>query len=431
MVACGGAFLGGFGGGPETKVIRPTRGEIQESFREPGRTRLENTWAISMQVSARIGRIEVEPGDSVRKGQVLTEVDRVPFEVRVRRAEASVETLRARLAVLDDTTLEETTFEEAEARVRSSRQAVMAAMARVAAQNNKVEFATRELERRRDLAQDGTIAPTELDDFQLAADTAGETLSQFEAALAGERENLQANILGSQRARETIVRKQIERRENLAQIASAEADLESARHDLDLARVVSPIDGVVLMRYERGERPMARGDKLILLGDPSAIEVICDVLTEDALKLHSGAEAILESLGSGVRLTGRVTRIEPQGFTKLSSLGVEQQRVNVIASIDDPPANLGVGFRLHARFITGAKTNALIVPRFAVLQAPDQSYYVFVVESGRLARRPIRLGLRSDLEIEVVEGLNEDSLVVATPDSTLKAGARVTAVEGG
>jgi HlyD family secretion protein len=126
-----------------------------------------------------------------------------------------------------------------------------------------------------------------------------------------------------------------------------------------------------------------------------------------------------------------VDRIEPQGFTKLSSLGVEQQRVNAIVRIEDPPGDLGVEFRLYARFLTGQKEDALVVPRFAVLQAPNQMFYALVVEEGKLRRREVKLGLRSDLAVEIVEGLAEDSLVVSAPDTTMREGtpARARAKE--
>ena len=152
-------------------------------------------------------------------------------------------------------------------------------------------------------------------------------------------------------------------------------------------------------------------------------------MTEDALKLAPGGKVLLESLFGSLKLNGRVKRIEPQGFTKLSSLGVEQQRVLVIVEIEDPPENLRVGFRLHARFFTGYKTDAIILPRFAVLQAPDQTYYVYAVEDGRLTRREVKLGLRSDLEHEIAEGLDEDSLVVTNPDSTMSEGTAVKPVK--
>jgi len=126
---------------------------------------------------------------------------------------------------------------------------------------------------------------------------------------------------------------------------------------------------------------------------------------------------------------GKVKRIEPAGFTKLSSLGVEQQRVNVIVSLPPQHEGLGVGYRVQAQFFTGAKSNALIVPRYGVLQAPDRSFYVLKVVDGKMRKQAVTIGLRSDLELEITSGLSENDLIVARPDTTMKEGAKVKASE--
>lgn len=417
-----------FSGGPEIEVIHPKRGPIRESFREPARTRLEDTYQIAMQVPGRIGRIELEPGDRVEKGQVLAEYDLVPLIQAVEEAEALVAQLRAQLAVKDDDTLELTALAEAEQRAKGTEESVEAAEARVQSARIRVDYTKKELARIQKLAESGTVSAQALDEARLNFDTAQLELERAQSDLESTRATLAANRLEVQRLREVIARKRIERQEILSQIDQAEAALARATHDLEIAKVISPIDGFVLERYERGERPLALGTQLLLLGRPEDIEVIADVLSEDALRLNPGDEVIYDSGPSRLELSGAVKRIEPQGFTKLSSLGVEQQRVNVISSVDDPPDQLGVGFRLHARYFVGAKENALIVPRFAVMQAPDQTFYVFVVQDGKIERQPVTLGLRSDLEIEIVDGLTEESLVVAAPDTTLQPGSAVRPV---
>jgi len=125
----------------------------------------------------------------------------------------------------------------------------------------------------------------------------------------------------------------------------------------------------------------------LLLGNLAELEVETEVLTQDALQLLPGSKVEYETAMGMEKLSGEVTRIDPAGFTKLSSLGVEQQRVLVISSLDSRPENLGVGYRMQARFFTGSKDDALVAPRFSVLQAPDRSYYVLKVEGGVLKRR--------------------------------------------
>ena len=118
-------------------------------------------------------------------------------------------------------------------------------------------------------------------------------------------------------------------------------------------------------------------------------------------------------------------RIEPAGYTKLSALGVEQQRVNVIVGFDEPPVGLGAGFRVQARFIVRSRADALLVPRFSVLSTTDGSRYVMLVDGGRLGRRMVEVGLTSDLAVEIVSGLTESDILVAAPDALMQEGERV------
>ena len=226
--------------------------------------------------------------------------------------------------------------------------------------------------------------------------------------------------LGPEYVEQWLRRKRLQRQVIMEQLDQARARLARARHDLALAGIRSPIAGVVLERYQQGADTLAAGEPLLLLGNLDELEVVVDVLTQDALRLTPGAAVRLEPAAQREPIAGKVERIEPAGFTKLSSLGVEQQRVNVIVALQGRPVNLGVGYRLQARFYTDTADNALIVPRFSVLQAPDQSYYVFKVEDGRLLRQSVELGLRNDLQIEIRSGLSENDIIVATPDTTLE-----------
>jgi len=152
------------------------------------------------------------------------------------------------------------------------------------------------------------------------------------------------------------------------------------------------------------------------------------VLTQDVLRLREGSDVSLQAAVGREPIAGKVARIEPAGFTKLSSLGVEQQRVNVIISLEGGRGNLGVGYRLQARFTTGAKADALIVPRYSVLQAPDRAFYVLKAADGVIAKQTVAIGLRSDLELEILSGLGESDPIIARPDATMKEGMRVKPV---
>ena len=416
----------------EVEVTSPRRGEIHESFTEPARTRLANVYRIAMPVAGRVGRITLEPGDQVRQGQTLAAIDRTPLEQSVIEAKAVVAELEASLRVQDDHRLEETAKVEVEASISAALESLKASNAQVKAEQARAERAVKERGRFEKLVKDNAVTQSKLDDAVLVAETAVIELRKQEFYRSAMNFMIVAIRLGPKYIDQWLARKALQRETYLQQLIQARARLARAEHQLGLVRLESPIDGVVLERYERGDAPLAAGQPLLLLGHLAELEVVADVLTQDALRLRPGSRVELAPAARLAPLAGTVKRIEPAGFTKLSSLGVEQQRVNVIVSLDGPTSGtdgptseLGVGYRLQARFFTGQQGDALILPRFSVLQAPNGTFYVFKVEGGKLARQPVELGLRSDLELEVTGGLAEADTIVATPDTVMAAGETV------
>jgi HlyD family secretion protein len=413
------------GGGIETECIRPHRGEIRESFMEPAKTRLANTYPITMPIHGRIGRIELEPGDEVKAGQELVVFDRLPFEQEWEEAKAAVAELEAQIDVQDYNQLEETVRVETEALVDSTSETVKASKAQAEAEQVRSDHAAKEFKRIQALAMDKSVSLSQLDKAQMEAETALIELRKQEFSYASMNAILTAIKLGPRFVEEYLNRKQLQRHVLVHQLVQAKARLVKAEHDLNLASIRSPIDGVVLERRLQGDSLVNAGEQLLLLGNRNELEAIADVLTQDAMRLTPGSEVAMEPAVGFKPLAGKVKRIEPAGFTKLSSLGVEQQRVNVIVELTERPDNLGVGYQLQARFLTGAKNDALIVPRSCVMQSLDQSYYVWKVNDGSLQRQTVTIGLRSDLELEIANGLAEEDAVVLHPDVKMQAGMKI------
>lgn len=409
----------------EVDTAVPSKGSIEESFSEPGRTRLESTYLITMPVGGLIERIELEPGDAVTKGETLVRYDEVPFVETVAEAAEAVAQIEAAIAVKADNSIEETLLLEATEWIKATAELLKAADEEVAAEKARNERASKELARMENLAAENAISESALDDVRLEADTALISLKKemFNRAAV----NIMATIvgLGPRVINEYMDLERLQANELGHQLAQARSRLALARRELELTRVESPIDGVVLQRFEQGAQALAVGAQLLLIGSLDELEVEVDILTVDAMKLATGQDVRLQAaLDSGV-MGGKVRKVEPAGFTKLSSLGVEQQRVKAIISIDEKPQNLGVGYRVMATFVTGAKDDALKLPRASVLQAVDRSHYVFKVENGRLAKTPVTVGMKSDLELEITGGLAEGDTVVSRPDTTLEDGMKV------
>jgi HlyD family secretion protein len=187
----------------------------------------------------------------------------------------------------------------------------------------------------------------------------------------------------------------------------------------------------VLAVRRRSEGQVLPGDTLVVIGDTRRLELRADVLSQDAVRIHPGTRVLIEQWGGQGALTARVTRVEPQAHTVVSSLGVEEQRVNVLAALEGqaPPAGLGSGFRVLARFVVWEGNDVLQVPSSALFRS-DSGWAVFVVVGGRAARRPVTIGQQAGLTTELVSGLQEGEQVVAHPGNDVEDGVRVSADAG-
>lgn len=409
----------------EVETTRPGIGEIQESFSDPAKTRLAKTWPITMPIAGRIPRIDLEPGDRVTSGQIIVEYDLVPFHHAVDEARAAIRELQSQIIVNEYDKLEQTALKEVRAAIEAAQEALKAADAQIDAEKARSERAAKELVRQEDLIRTGAISQSELEDYVLDAETALIDLKKQEFVRAAMNAIFTAYNLGPQFVNEWLGRKTLQREVLLHQLSQAGVRLEQARYNLNLAFIRSPVDGIVLERYEQGDTLLPAGQTLLLVGNLSDLEVVAEILTQDALRIEPGYRVLLQPTTKMEPISGKVKRIEPSGFTKLSSLGVEQQRVKVIISLDRIPKNLGVGYRLQARFLTASKSSALIVPRFSVLQDQDGAFYVFKIQENFMKKQTVRLGLKSDLYLEITDGLSEQDLIVSTPDATMKEGDKI------
>jgi HlyD family secretion protein len=194
--------------------------------------------------------------------------------------------------------------------------------------------------------------------------------------------------------------------------------------------VRAPISGTVLKRFRESEGIVPVGEPLVEIGEPGRMEIVADLLSTDAVRISEGAEVLIEQWGGGQTLRGRVRRIEPSGFMKVSALGVEEQRVNVIIDFVDPAetARLGDGYRVEVRVVLWREDDVLKVPVGSLFRQGD-AWAVFVVEDGLARRQTVALGQRNENDGQILDGLQAGTSVVLHPPDTLTDGTRVTVRE--
>ena len=364
----------------ETAAV--VRGPLQVTVEEEGKTRVVDHFVISAPVAGFLRRIELDVGDSVKRGQELLTLDPLRSTVLDPRARA-----------------------KAQASVRTTQAALKGSQENVVAAAAGARYWESQLARVRELHEAGTISDEELNQTEADARRTGANLRSAEFSVEVAQSELQA-------ARTTL-------RHSAAQQSGQPAETVAAH---------APISGSVLKVLRESEGVVSRGEPLLEIGNPRLLEVEVELLSADAVRAGPGTRVILERWGGEGPLEARVRVVEPFGFTKISALGVEEQRVLVIADIVSPPEEwekLGDGYRVETKFILWEEDEVLQVPSSALFRRGDQ-WAVFVVD-GEFARlRNVQLGRCSGLTAQILSGVEAGELVITHPDDSIEAGVRVS-----
>ncbi len=360
----------------ETAEVR--RGAFEQTVSDDGKTRVRDRYIVSAPLAGRIDRIALEAGDAVKQGQVI-----------------------ALLSPAAPAFLDARTARELQERIGGAEAQFARAKAETLKAQAQRDQARSDFERQARLSKEGFVSQTAREQASLALEISEKAL---QAARFGE------DAAGHDYA---------QARAALARYKSGDA---GARWE-----VVSPVTGAVLKLTQKSEGPVALGAPLLEIADPRSLEAVVDVLSQEAVEVRPGMPARLE-LGQGVPpLAGRVRLVEPAAFTKVSALGVEEQRVNVVLDFAEPldrVRTLGDGFRVEAYIVTHRVEDAVKVPVGALFR-DGAGWAVFAADGGRVAKRAVRVPLRNRSEALVEEGLKPGERVVVYPPDTLKDGARI------
>jgi HlyD family secretion protein len=352
-------------------VAAATIGPLQVTIDEEARTRVRDRYVVTAPIAGRVMRIALEAGDPVAGGAVVVRMTPLPLDPRSRA--------------------------QAQALVAAAADAQRAAAATVTQARETLAQARRERARVAELASRSLVAPAERERAELAESVAAQDLEAAEFRAQGAQHDVEA-------ARAALI------------AAGAGA----------VVTLRAPVSGVVLRIPERSERVVQAGEPLLEVGNCGDLEIVADLLSSDAVKVRPGHLMLVEDWGGDSALVARVRRVEPGGFTKISALGVEEQRVHVVADLGQCPAALGDGYRVEARIVIWEADSVLKVPTTALYRA-GEGWGVFVIDGGRAAERAVEVGRQNAFESEILSGLKPGELLVRHPGDRIRAGIRVRA----
>jgi HlyD family secretion protein len=355
-------------------VVAPLSVVIEES----GRTRVKDRYVVSAPSTGRLSRPWLQPGDAVAEGDTLAEISPSASPLIDQRTRA-----------------------EAEARLGAARSGLGQARVRLARAVTSRERAERDFDRSRKLATAGALSPRELE------------LAEFDVRI--QRDEVASAEFAVKVANEDV---------RLASAALERQEGSQERYHID---VLAPASGRVLRVLQESAGLVQAGTPLIEVGDPAALEVVVDLLTTDAVHVTPGTPALIVGWGGDHHINAHVVRVEPSGFTRLSALGVEEQRVNVILGFTDAPASwsaLRDGFHVEARLVLWRSEQVLQVPALAVFRQGGGSA-VFEIEEDRARLVPVSTGHRGDVQVEVLAGLVPGDVVIVHPGDRVKEDVRI------
>jgi len=353
------------------ETARVATGRLRATVNEEGKTRIRQRYVVSAPVVGQLRRIPFKAGADI----------------------SSTQTVVAVIDPISPALLDARTRTLAEAR----RDTATAQLARAGDQH---KFAVNELRRNEKLHQEKTVSTQELELVQWREASAARELNAAEAAL----------------------------RQAEAELLEFTTPADGSRPPVELQ---APGCGRVLKVFEESSRAVIVGTPLLEIGDPNDLEVIIEALSRDGATIKPGTPVELEQWGGAEPLQATVRFVEPAAFTKISALGVEEQRVYVVADLLTPPAqrgNLGDNFRVEARIITWQKEQALKVPSGAIFRRGEQ-WHAYVVADGHARLRPVKVGRSSGSESEVLEGLSDGDEVILYPGDRIRDGLRVRVVK--
>lgn len=364
----------------EVDLGTAARAPLRVTIEQDGRTRVVDRYVVAAPVSGYARRIKLDVGDAVERGATLAELEPLRAEMLDVRRRA-----------------------EAEARIAAAESSVSATEQRANAAASNASLAQKELQRVRALRLTGHVS------------------AAAEDRAASEAERSAAELRSAQFAAATAYHELAAARTALKYAASGSS--------AEPVAVRAPVAGRVLKIPRKSEGTVAVGQPLLEIGDPRALEVEVDVLSADAVRIHPGARVVFERWGGEGALEGAVRVIEPAGFTKVSALGVEEQRVRAIVAFTSPPAqwqHLGDGYRVEASFVLWEADDVLQIPASALFR-DGNGWAAFAVEQGKAVKRRVEIGQRNGLSAQVVSGINAGERVIVHPDDRVREGVSVAA----
>ena len=411
-------------------VAEVKQDDVRVTVDEEGETRIRKRYVVSAPVAGRLRRIELDEGDRVTKGEIIAQIDPLSLESQIQEARGRLRQWQAEKAGVETQRPKREAIAQAEARIVSVLAKQKDAESQVARAKADLAQAERDRDRNRQLHADGVISRQAKEQSELAA------IAKIRALEAQQRivDSAIAEVNAAKDAL-SILRAEQQDPDYLldvydARIASVEAELTKLTDDARRTNITAPIDGYVFRVNQKSAKYVEAGTQLLELGNPQDLEIVVDLLSSDAVKIKPGATMSIEHWGGESSLEAKVKYIEPSAFTKVSALGVEEQRVNVVADFVDSQVPLGDRYRVETKTTIWSGEDVLVIPLSALFRCDDNrvvtnTWCTFVLEGNLAQKRQLEISQRSNFEAVIERGLANGEKIILHPNEQIQTGTKV------
>jgi HlyD family secretion protein len=399
------------------------RGPLQVTVNAEGKTRIQQRFIISAPVSGRLQRVQLKEGDRVTAGSLIAQIEPLSIDTNIQQTLSQLQEWQAQREGVNTQRPKTEAIQQAQARIQTAEANQKQTQAQVAQVQATLAQANRDRDRAEQLAASGAISRNDLETKILAQITRQKELES--ARMADQATTAEIEVA---RAALSVLQQEQTDPDYLlkvydAKIASTAAELSRLRDDARRTDVTAPSPGTVLKVHRESAQFIPEGTPIVELGNTSQLEIVIDVLSSDAEKIAPG-DAILINQGTAT-IAAKVQKVEPAAFTKVSALGVEEQRVNVIGRFSTAPKNLGDAYRLDTKIVIWETPDALKVPLSALYRC-GQNWCVFTTENSKAKQQQITLGQRNQFEAEIKQGINQGETVILHPSDQIRDGVEIS-----
>jgi HlyD family secretion protein len=405
---------------------------IKSYITQRAKTDLPQIYKITIPYNSRILAITKTPGTVVKKGEIVASLDTADIQTQVKIAESNVESIQGKITLNEYRNFAGTALIESQKWIKTMKQILGITKIKITASQHVFEYA---LQHKNALIQSGR-AVSRIEKNQAEMEAAVKEVDLQSAKMTYSAMGFFTEIceLAPIYIKEYLNAENIEKDVLKSELKKEQSILALAKKHLKMAKMKSPVDGTILKRYITNERFLPIGTEIMSIGVMKDLEVSVDVLTTEVTEINIGNTVDVYSGAIGSKaISGKVSKIEPQGFTDISSLGVKQQKVKVkisltpdtLKNLKKEGKNLGVNYRVFVKIYTAEAKNALVIPRTALFRGSNNHWNIFIIKNGQAGLRTVSVGILNDTSAQITAGLNIGDKVIIAPPTSLQSGTKV------